>query len=82
VETIKIRHGNGVVTELPAINILELSEVETEPDRRSFYFTILRPGWEKPWKIGEFPSNALAQAERDRVANEYGRIFGGDQLGS
>ncbi len=74
-EKIKITHGNQVVTEIPVLSIAGTSNVQKEPDRDSYFFTVLQQGSRGAWKISEFATKEDAQTERDHVDSEFARLL-------
>lgn len=74
-EKIKVTHGNGVVTEILAIDIMGTSFVQKEKDRDSYYFIVFKQGGQHAWKISEFASKDDAETQRDHIDVEYSRIM-------
>jgi hypothetical protein len=74
-EQINVTHGNGVVTEIPAIDIMGTSYVQKEKDKDSYYFIVFKQGGQHAWKISDFASKESAREQRDHVDDEYSRIM-------
>ena len=74
-EQIKVTHGNGVVTEIPAIEILGTSYVQTEKDKASYYFMVFKQGGQYAWKISDFESEESAKKQCCYIYDEYSRIM-------
>jgi len=71
-ENIKITHGNGLVTEIPAREVSGTSFVR---GRDLFHFLVYSRIGTNAWKISEFTSRADANAERQKIEREYARIM-------
>ncbi len=74
-EKIKVTHGNQIVTEIPVLGIAGTSDVQKEPDRDFYFFTVLKQGSQGAWKISEFATKEDAQAQRDHVDDEFTRLL-------
>ena len=74
-EKINVTHGNGVVTEIPAIDIMGTSFVQKEQDRDSFYFIVFKQGGQQAWKISDFSTRENAEVQRDHIDDELSRII-------
>jgi hypothetical protein len=71
-ETIKITHGNGLVTELAARDIGGTSFIR---GRDAYYFLVYERCGQQAWKISEFSSKEDANAQRHHIEREYSRIM-------
>ncbi len=71
-ETIKITHGTGLVTEIPARDIGGTSFVR---GRDEFHFLVCSRIGTEVWKISQFASKADADAQRQHIEREYYRIM-------
>ncbi len=71
-ETIKITHGTGLVTEIPARDIGGTSFVR---GRGEFHFLLYSRIGTQAWKISRFASKADADAQRQHIEREYNRIM-------
>ena len=71
-QTIKITHGNGLVTEISARDMGGTSFVR---GRDPYYFLVYSRIGTQAWKISQFGSKADADAQRQHIEREYNRIL-------